>query len=184
MRRHWSGITACRLAAGFGAALLAGALSAAPARVEAIRVAEYDARTRVVIELDQNRSHSLLVLDHQPRVVVDISSSTLHASLPERGRGIVRRMRHARHQDGELRMVFDLRAPATASSVAIAASRPGEGHRIVVDIFSSRGDADAPAKAKRNPGCARCPDCDRPGPRRQGSWRHRTERLVREKPWF
>jgi len=84
------------MAAGFGAALLAGALSAAPARVEAIRVAEYDARTRVVIELDQNRSHRLLVLDHQPRVVVDISSSTLHASLPERGRGIVRRMRHAR----------------------------------------------------------------------------------------
>ncbi len=147
MRRHWPGITACRMAAGFGAALLAGALSAAPARVEAIRVAEYDARTRVVIELDQNRSHRLLVLDHQPRVVVDISSSTLHASLPERGRGIVRRMRHARHQDGELRMVFDLRASATASSVAIAASRPGEGHRIVVDIFSGSGDDEAPAEA-------------------------------------
>ena len=140
-------MTAYRFFGGLCAALLAGALGAAPARVEAIRVAEYDARTRVVIELDQSRSHRLLVLENQPRVVVDIFASTLHAGLPQRGTGIVRSMRHARHQDGRLRVVFDLHAPATASSVAIAAASPKERHRIVLDVFPRGGETDAAADA-------------------------------------
>ncbi len=143
-------MTAYRFVVGLCATLLAGALSAAPARVEAIRIAEYDSKTRVVIELDRRRGHRLLVLDNQPRVVVDISSSSLHASLPARGTGIVRGMRHARHQGGRLRMVFDLHAAATASSVAIAAGRAGERHRIVVDVFPRGGQVKAPRGADPN----------------------------------
>lgn len=144
-------MTAYRFVLGLCAALLAGALCAAPARIEAIRVAEYDSRTRVVIELDQNRSHKLLVLDDRPRVVVDIFSSTVNAGLPARGTGIVRGMRHAQHQGGKLRMVFDLHAPATASSIAIAGGRAGERHRIVVDVFPRGGEPDAAADANRIP---------------------------------
>ena len=137
----------CRCFAVLGAALLAGAAVAAPARIEAIRVAEYDARTRVVIELDKARGHKLLVLDNQPRVVVDISSATLHAKLPGRGTGIVRGMRHALHQGGELRLVFDLHSPATANGFAIAAARKGERHRIVLDVFPRGADAAGAADA-------------------------------------
>ena len=135
-------MTAHRLVVALCAALLAGAVSAAPARIEAIRVAEYDSKTRVVLELDQARGHKLLVLDKQPRVVVDLFSSTIHAALPQRGAGIVRGMRYARHQGDMLRVVFDLHAFATAKSFGMPAGPNGRGHRIVVDIYPGSGKQD------------------------------------------
>ncbi len=147
-------MTAYRLIVGLCGALLAGAVGAASARIEAIRVAEYDSRTRVVIELDRTRSHKLLVLDNQPRVVVDLLSSTVHAGLPARGTGIVRGMRHAQHQGGKLRVVFDLHAPATATSVSIPAGKAGERHRIVVDVHP-RGGEPGPAPDTRPSAVAR-----------------------------
>ncbi|WP_446830642.1 N-acetylmuramoyl-L-alanine amidase [Candidatus Foliamicus sp.] len=144
-------MTVCRFAFGLCGALLAGALSAAPARIEAIRVAEYDSKTRLVLELDRSRSHKLLVLDNQPRVVVDISSSAIHASLPERGTGIIRGMRHAQHQGGKLRVVFDLYASATAESITIAAAKAGERHRIVVDIYPGGENSEVAADTNQHP---------------------------------
>ena len=114
---------------------MAGALNAAPARIDGIRVAEYDSKTRVVLELDQARSHTIEVLDNQPRVVVDLYSARMSATLPQRGTGIVRRMRHGRHPGDMLRVVFDLHAAATATSFAVAAGKDGGSHRIVVDIY-------------------------------------------------
>ena len=128
-------MTAHRLVVALVAGLMAGALNAAPARIDSIRVAEYDSKTRVVLELDQARSHKLEVLDNQPRVVVDLYSATLGAALPQRGTGIVRRMRHGRHPGDMLRVVFDLHAAATATSFGVAAGKDGRGHRIVVDIY-------------------------------------------------
>ena len=124
-----------RLVVALVAGLMAGALNAAPARIDSIRVAEYDSKTRVVLELDQARGHKLEVLDNQPRVVVDIYSARIGASLPQRGTGIVRRMRHGRHPGDMLRVVFDLHAAATATSFGVAAGKDGRGHRIVVDIY-------------------------------------------------
>lgn len=128
-------MTAHRLIVALVAGLLAGALDAAPARIESIRVAEYDSKTRVVLELDQARSHRLEVLYDQPRVVVDLYSARIGTALPDRGTGIVRRMRHGRHPGDMLRVVFDLHAAATATSFGVAAGQDGRGHRIVVDIF-------------------------------------------------
>lgn len=130
-----AGMTAHRLVVALVAGLMAGALNAAPARIDSIRVAEYDSKTRVVLELDQARSHKLEVLDNQPRVVVDLYSARISASLPARGTGIVRRMRHGRHPGDMLRVVFDLHAAATATSFGVAAGKDGRGHRIVVDIY-------------------------------------------------
>lgn len=128
-------MTAHRLVVALVAGLMAGALNAAPARIDSIRVAEYDSKTRVVLELDQPRGHKLEVLDNQPRVVVDLYSARLRATLPQRGTGIVRRMRHGRHPGDMLRVVFDLHAAATATSFGVAAGKDGRGHRIVVDIY-------------------------------------------------
>lgn len=128
-------MTAHRLVVALVAGLMAGTLNAAPARIDSIRVAEYDSKTRVVLELDQARSHKLEVLDNQPRVVVDLYSARIGASLPARGTGIVRRMRHGRHPGDMLRVVFDLHAVATATSFGVAAGKDGRGHRIVVDIY-------------------------------------------------
>ena len=128
-------MTAHRLVVALVAGLMAGALNAAPARIDSIRVAEYDSKTRVVLELDQARGHKLQVLDNQPRVVVDLYSTTLGAALPQRGTGIVRRMRYGRHPGDMLRVVFDLHAAATATSFGVAAGKDGRGHRIVVDIY-------------------------------------------------
>ena len=140
-----------RLAVALVAGLLTGALSAAPARIQSIRVAEYDSKTRVVLELDQARSHKLEVLDRQPRVVVDLYSASLAASLPERGTGIVRRIRHGRHPGDMLRVVFDLHASATATSFGIAAGKDGRGHRIVVDIFPGGVEPETVAEERAQP---------------------------------
>lgn len=139
-------MTAHRLVAALVAGLTAGALNAAPARIDSIRVAEYDSKTRVVLELDQARSHKLQVLDNQPRVVVDLYSATLGAALPQRGTGIVRRMRYGRHPGDMLRVVFDLHAAATATSFGVAAGKDGRGHRIVVDIYPGGVEQDAVAE--------------------------------------
>ena len=139
-------MTAHRLVVALCAALLAGAVGAAPARIEAIRVAEYDSKTRVVLELDQVRGHKLLVLDKQPRVVVDLFSSTMEARLPEQATGIVRGMRYGRHQGDMLRVVFDLHAFATANSFGMPAGPNGRGHRIVVDIFPGSGKQEKDAE--------------------------------------
>ncbi len=146
------GMTAKRLAFALCAVLLTGAASAAPARIEAIHVAEYESRTRVVLEMDQPRSYKLLVLDNQPRVVVDLYSSKLQARLPGRGTGIVRGMRHGRHQGDKLRVVFDLHDSATATSMALAAGDRGLGYRIVIDIYPGGGGQDTNAEKKATPG--------------------------------
>lgn len=130
-----AGMTAHRLLVALVAGLMAGALHAAPARIESIRVAHYDTKTRVVLELDQARGHKLEVLDNQPRVVVDLYSTRIDAGLPQRGTGIVRRMRHGRHPGDMLRVVFDLQTAATATSFGVAADKGGRGHRIVIDIY-------------------------------------------------
>lgn len=144
-------MTAHRLAVALVAGLLTGALSAAPARIESIRVAEYESKTRVVLELDQARSHTLEVLDNQPRVVVDLQSARLGAALPERGTGIVRRMRHGRHPGDMLRVVFDLHVSASATSFGIAAGKDGRGHRIVVDIFPGGVEPEAVEEERAAP---------------------------------
>ena len=128
-------MTAHRLLLALVAGLMAGALHAAPARIDSIRVAAYDSKTRVVLELDQARSHKLEVLANQPRIVLDLYSARISATLPDRGTGIVRRMRHGRHPGDMLRVVFDLHAAATATSFGVAAGKDGRGHRIVVDIY-------------------------------------------------
>ena len=139
-------MTAHRLLVALIAGLVAGALNAAPARIDSIRVAEYDSKTRVVLELDQARSHKLEVLDNQPRVVVDLYSTEISAALPGRGTGIVRRMRHGRHPGDMLRVVFDLHAAATATSFGVAAGKDGRGHRIVVDIYPGGIEPEAVAE--------------------------------------
>ena len=139
-------MTAHRLLVALIAGLVAGALNAAPARIDSIRVAEYDSKTRVVLELDQARSHKLEVLDNQPRVVVDLYSAEISAALPKRGTGIVRRMRHGRHPGDMLRVVFDLHAAATATSFGVATGKDGRGHRIVVDIYPGGIEPEAVAE--------------------------------------
>ena len=141
-----------RLAVALVAALLSGALNAGSARIEGIRVAEYESRTRVVLELDQPRSHKLEVLDNQPRVVIDLYAARLDAKLAERGTGIVRGMRHGRHPGDMLRLVFDLHAPATAASFGIASGGGGLGQRIVIDIFPAGGGPEAAAEETARPG--------------------------------
>ena len=136
-------MTVHRLAVALVAALVSSALHAGSARVESIRIAEYDAKTRVVLELDQPRSYKLQVLGDQPRVVIDLYAARLDAALPERGTGIVRRMRHGRHPGDMLRVVFDLHAAATATSFGVASGKGGLGHRIVVDIFPGADPRDS-----------------------------------------
>lgn len=144
-------MTVHRLAVALAAALLSSALHAGSARIEAIRVAEYDSKTRVVLEIDQPRSHKLQVLRNPARVVIDLYAARLGAALPEQGAGIVRRMRHGSHPGDMLRIVFDLHAPATATSFGVASSRGGLAHRIVIDVFPAAGGPESVAEERAAP---------------------------------
>ena len=116
--------------------LLGTQLLAAPARVQTIRIAEPDGKTRVVLDLDQTTDHKLSTLVNPHRVYVDLPDSMLTeqaARFPD-GRGMVSRIRGANHSDGSTRIVLDLEQPVRSHSFVLGPDGV-QGHRLVVDLL-------------------------------------------------
>ena len=116
--------------------LLGAQLLAAPARVQTIRIAEPDGKTRVVLDLDQTTDHKLVTLVNPHRVYVDLPASMLTeqaARFPD-GRGMVSRIRGANHSDGSTRIVLDLEQPVRSHSFVLGPDGV-QGHRLVVDLL-------------------------------------------------
>jgi N-acetylmuramoyl-L-alanine amidase len=139
-------------------ALLALAIAwVAPARaveVRAVRLWASPEGTQVVVELSGSAKHSLLMLKHPDRVVLDVADARLSAGAPRPpGSGVVKEVRMARRPNGELRVVLDLTRPMRAKSF-LATPNDRYGYRLVVDLGGSAaavaatGAAAAPIKAE------------------------------------
>lgn len=115
--------------------LLPGALWAAGRRrVEGIRLSAHEGQTRLVFDLSGPVEHSLFTLTNPHRVVIDIQGTGAgELSVPDLPDSHVSRLRYATRNQGDLRVVLDLREQAVPRSFVLRPAQ-GAGHRLVVDL--------------------------------------------------
>lgn len=131
-------------------ALLFAVILAAPAawaevQVRDVRLWAGPGSTRVVLDLSAPAGHKLFTLDNPRRVVVDLQPARmdLNAVRLPKGVGLVESVRAATRAGGEVRIVVDLAAAATARSFLV---RPEGryGHRLIIELDAPRARAQAP----------------------------------------
>lgn len=116
-------------------------------RVDEVRIAERDGRTRVALDLSGPAAHKLFTLSNPHRVVIDIKPGRFApGALPlPAGTGAVRRLRGANREDGSLRLVLDMQRAMPVRSFDLPADG-SHGNRLVIDLGVAQRRADAPVK--------------------------------------
>jgi N-acetylmuramoyl-L-alanine amidase len=105
--------------------------------------------TRVVVDLSASAKHSLVVLHHPERVVLDVPGARLgkRAQIPPRALGTIKRVRMSRSPSGNFRLVLELARPTQAKSF-LTTPNAHYGYRLVIDLGAvAGGGARAPDKA-------------------------------------
>lgn len=92
--------------------------------------------TRVVFDLSESVSHSLIELDNPRRLVVDIANVQLRDPLTDLpvDNTPIQRVRSGVRHGSDLRIVFDLSAAIRPKSFPLEANEK-TGHRLVLDLF-------------------------------------------------
>ena len=123
------------LAGVLASGLLAGLASAAELRD--IRLSVSPGATQVVLHLSRITEHELFTLEKPDRVVVDLRSTSLAdgVRVPE-GSGIIDVIRTGVHIGGTLRVVLQLKSPASARA-SWAEPVSGTGQRLIIDLNDS-----------------------------------------------
>ena len=132
------------VAAGQSAGLaLVLALPVQAAEVLDVRLWRAPDHTRVVFDLSEPVSHSLLELDYPRRLVVDMPDVRLLEALTDLPleNTPIDRVRSGVREGDDLRIVFDLAAQIRPKSFPLA---PNErtGHRLVLDLFDVGSDGE------------------------------------------
>jgi N-acetylmuramoyl-L-alanine amidase len=136
---------------------LLGLVLSLPARavdVRDVRLWAGPDNTRVVLDLSGSARHTMLVLHHPDRIVLDLPGVGLRPGAHARSTGAVRSLRFARRSGGTLRIVIDLAHPVRADSF-LTAPNDRYGYRLVVDLAG--GSPGAPQAAMARPPAARPP---------------------------
>jgi N-acetylmuramoyl-L-alanine amidase len=126
----------------------AAALAASPVDVRETRVWAGPDSTRVVLDLSGRMEHTLFTLHDPERVVVDLPGARLTRPGLPAGQGLIRQIRAAARDTGDLRIVLDLTGAVQAKSF-LAAPNESYGYRLVIDL-SPPADA-APVRAQHAP---------------------------------
>jgi N-acetylmuramoyl-L-alanine amidase len=107
------------------------AASVAP-QVTGVRLWAGPDQTRVVLDLTAPSSHSLFVLKHPDRLVVDLPGAALGDVAAPTAEGLVKGLRSGARESG-VRVVLDLNASVKPKSFLVP---PNEvyGHRLVLDL--------------------------------------------------
>jgi N-acetylmuramoyl-L-alanine amidase len=128
-------------------ALLAVSTARADVQVRDVRLWAGPDSTRVVLDLSSPAEHQLFTLENPRRVVIDLKPAKLGlpASGVPAGTGLVQSVRAANRPGGEVRVVLDLSAAATARSFLV---RPEGryGHRLIIELDGQRARAQAPVR--------------------------------------
>lgn len=118
------------------------------ADVSGLRIWAGPDKTRAVIELDDPVDYRIFTLDNPARVVVDLEASQLAPAveLPGGSGELLARIRSGARDSGELRFVFDLKAPARPKSFLLP---PAESysHRLVIDLHGDPSTGEQPVRA-------------------------------------
>ena len=111
--------------------------SASGSKIHGVRVADRGESTRVVFDLSAPVRHKVFILDHPPRVVLDIERCNANGRLGSflGSSTLLKSVRHARKAPNDLRVVFDLHAAVSPKSWLLGPA-DGKGHRLVLDLVS------------------------------------------------
>lgn len=123
---------------GLGLVLLVLMAATAQARtpIENARIWPATDHTRLVLELGDRVRHSLFALENPDRLVIDVAGSRLNTDLSslDLSNTPIARIRSAPRNDGDLRIVLDMKADVSPKSFLLP---PNDtyGHRLVVDLM-------------------------------------------------
>ncbi len=108
---------------------------AQPSQLESLRIWNAPERTRLVFDVTSPQSHRIFTLDNPPRLVIDLSNTTLNTKLPQLPKDhlVFQRVRSAPRNKIDLRVVVDLKTAVKPQSFQL---KPNDqyGHRLVVDL--------------------------------------------------
>lgn len=115
---------------------LAAFLPASATQVEGVRVWRAPDHTRLVFDLSGPAEHKLFTLKSPHRVVVDLSDTELKAELDklDLDKTPIARVRHARQNKKDLRVVLDLKQQANPRSFALR-RHENLPDRLVIDLY-------------------------------------------------
>jgi N-acetylmuramoyl-L-alanine amidase len=102
--------------------------------VRDIRLSTQAEGTRVVLELTESARQKIFTLENPARVVIDLPAANLIGKLPV-GEGVVKNLRAARRDNGDLRIVLDVSNSVQPHVIWLAADA-GSGPRLVLDLPS------------------------------------------------
>ncbi|MTI04997.1 N-acetylmuramoyl-L-alanine amidase [Roseibium denhamense] len=107
--------------------------------VSGARVAGDEARTRFVMDLDQQIDPSISALQNPRRLILDFPEVQfdIPAETGQTGRGLVSNWRFGLFADGKSRIVMDLKAPAAVDKTFFLPAIDDQPARLVVDLVRS-----------------------------------------------
>lgn len=110
---------------------------AAPS-IKDVRLSSQSDGTRVVVELTEATKQKVFTLDDPSRVVIDLPATSWSGKLPL-GEGVVKNLRVAKRDNGDLRIVLDVATTVEPRSFWLAADNVS-GPRLLVDLSTSTPD--------------------------------------------
>ena len=133
-------------------ATLASSLVAA-ADIEGVRLWRAPDHTRVVLDLSDAATFKHFTLSNPDRVVVDIQDTKLKAKLKnlDLSRSPVKKVRAAKRNKKDLRLVFDLSEKVKPNTFLLAANQQ-YGDRLVIDLYDREAKPIAVKTAANNNG--------------------------------
>lgn len=122
---------------------------AAPVTIKSVRMWPAPDNTRLVFDLSGPVEHSLFTLHQPERIVVDLNNARLMTRLENLplSQGHIRKLRHAKRNGGDLRVVLDLKSAVQPRSFVLKPHRE-YGHRLVIDLNDS-GEQSKPVAVKK-----------------------------------
>ncbi len=111
--------------------------------IKDVRLSAQDSSTRVVLELTETTKQKVFTLDNPARVVIDLPAASLVGKLPA-GVGVVKNLRAAKRDNGDLRIVLDVTSAVQPYSSWLVADNVS-GPRLILDLASSASPGGAAA---------------------------------------
>ena len=123
----------------------------AEVEVENVRIWAAPDSTRIVFDISSPVSHTTSMLTDPYRLVIDMKAAKMSGDIaqPAAQDRYLQRLRSARRNDNDLRVVLDLKKFSRTRSFQLA---PNEqyGHRLVVDVFDTEAEEQARVEAIEN----------------------------------
>lgn len=113
--------------------------------VKEVRLSSQADGTRVMLEMTEMARQKVFTLDNPARVVIDLPAASLAVKLPL-GEGLVKNLRAAKRDNGDLRIVLDMTVAVAPRSSWLPADT-ASGPRLVLDLS---GNA-LPAPGQKTP---------------------------------